>query len=325
MQLFVQTLSHGTATLDVCPDTLLSDVKVELAALVGIPAPLQRLRCRRAVRGTSGGKGARTVGSLGLVDGDTLCLGLSVCGGMDFQNRVGSKPGAGAPMSHGDSAYARKERLRKLALESVDLAKDPYIIRNNYGSFECKLCLTLHNTEGNYLAHTQGKRHQQGLAARAARERAREGYAPGPSAVAAPSAPVVAVRKTIKIGRPGYRVVKQRDPESGQRSLRFEIEYPEIEAGLQPRHRFMGAYEQKVEPADRRYQYLLVAAEPYETIGFKIPAEGIDKTPGKFYSNWDKAGKVFTLQFSFALKKEAEASAAAAGPAAPARPRVRYD
>ena len=26
--------------------------------------------------------------------------------------------------------------------------------------YECKLCLTLHNNEGNYLAHTQGKRHQ---------------------------------------------------------------------------------------------------------------------------------------------------------------------
>lgn len=38
------------------------------------------------------------------------------------------------------------------------------------GSYECKLCLTLHNNEGNYLAHTQGKRHQTNLAKRAARE-----------------------------------------------------------------------------------------------------------------------------------------------------------
>ncbi|RWV82926.1 hypothetical protein GW17_00055529 [Ensete ventricosum] len=36
--------------------------------------------------------------------------------------------------------------------------------------YECKLCLTLHNNEGNYLAHTQGKRHQTNLAKRAARE-----------------------------------------------------------------------------------------------------------------------------------------------------------
>jgi splicing factor 3A subunit 2 len=43
-------------------------------------------------------------------------------------------------------------------------------MKNHLGSFECKLCLTLHTTEGNYLSHTQGKRHQQNLGRRAARE-----------------------------------------------------------------------------------------------------------------------------------------------------------
>ena len=32
----------------------------------------------------------------------------------------------------------------------------------------------------------------------------------------------------------------------------------------------MSAYEQRVEPPDRRWQYLLFAAEPYETISFKV-------------------------------------------------------
>jgi len=79
----------------------------------------------------------------------------------------------------------RRERLRKLALETVDLNKDPYFMRNHLGellctvcllraigmrmtaltgsdglprsagSYECKLCLTIHTNEGNYLAHTQ--------------------------------------------------------------------------------------------------------------------------------------------------------------------------
>jgi splicing factor 3A subunit 2 len=68
--------------------------------------------------------------------------------------------------------------------------------------------------------------------------------------------PRVQPRKTIKIGRPGYRVTKQRDPENGQRSLLFEIEYPEIEDGMQPRHRFMSAYEQRKEQPDKNYQYV---------------------------------------------------------------------
>ena len=54
----------------------------------------------------------------------------------------------------------------------------------------------------------------------------------------------VSVRKTVKIGRPGYRVTKQYDPETKQRSLLFQIEYPEIEDLIKPRHRFMSSYEQ---------------------------------------------------------------------------------
>ena len=75
--------------------------------------------------------------------------------------------GGGGVQSSEQANVDRRERLRKLALETVDLNKDPYFMRNHLGTYECKLCLTLHNTEGNYLAHTQGKRHQQNLARRA--------------------------------------------------------------------------------------------------------------------------------------------------------------
>ncbi|KAI4365623.1 hypothetical protein MLD38_021589 [Melastoma candidum] len=78
----------------------------------------------------------------------------------------GSKPGSGGAASAQDEAVNRRERLRRLALETIDLAKDPYFMRNHLGSYECKLCLTLHNNEGNYLAHTQGKSHQTNIWAR---------------------------------------------------------------------------------------------------------------------------------------------------------------
>ena len=32
----------------------------------------------------------------------------------------------------------------------------------------------------------------------------------------------------------------------------------------------MSAYEQRIEPPDKKWQYLLFAAEPYETISFKV-------------------------------------------------------
>lgn len=59
--------------------------------------------------------------------------------------------------SSSESNRDRRERLRQLALETIDINKDPYFMKNHLGSYECKLCLTLHNNEGSYLAHTQGK------------------------------------------------------------------------------------------------------------------------------------------------------------------------
>ena len=60
-------------------------------------------------------------------------------------------------------------------------------------------------------------------------------------------------------------------------SIYFQVDYPEIVDGIEPRHRFMSAYEQHIEPPDRKWQYLLFAAEPYETISFKLPSREIDK------------------------------------------------
>ncbi|KAG2327730.1 hypothetical protein Bca52824_010458 [Brassica carinata] len=148
-------------------------------------------------------------------------------------------------------------------------------MRNHLGSYECKLCLTLHNNEGNYLAHTQGKRHQTNLAKRAAREAQEAPTQPQPH------------KRTVSVRRTGVfifamvtvigciwftrvPVTKQYDPELKQRSLLFQIEYPEIEDNVKPKHRVMSSFEQKVQPYDKKYQYLLFAAEPYETIAFKL-------------------------------------------------------
>ena len=39
----------------------------------------------------------------------------------------------------------------------------------------------------------------------------------------APEKPRVDLRKFVKIGRPGYKVTKQRDPDSGQQSLLYQV------------------------------------------------------------------------------------------------------
>ena len=62
----------------------------------------------------------------------------------------------------------------------------------------------------------------------------------------------------------------------------------------------MSAYEQSVELSpDRRYQYLIIVAEPYETTAFKIPNEKIDRKERMFETNWDADEKCFTLSLNF--------------------------
>ncbi|QDZ20209.1 subunit 2 of splicing factor 3A [Chloropicon primus] len=214
----------------------------------------------------------------------------------------GSKPGSGGVASGSQTNVSRRERLRRLALETIDLSKDPYFMRNHVGSYECRLCLTVHSNEGNYLAHTQGKKHQQNLARRAARE-----AADNPQAVDGKHTKkkILPRKNLVKIGRPGYRVTKQYCKETKHRSLLFQVDYPEIEEGIRPRHRFMSSYEQKVEPWDKKYQYLVCAAEPYETIAFKVPnmeLESSTTTAGeekKPFFHWEPDKKVYVMQVHF--------------------------
>eukprot|EP00535_Pseudo-nitzschia_heimii_P012861 CAMPEP_0197195232 /NCGR_PEP_ID=MMETSP1423-20130617/30688_1 /TAXON_ID=476441 /ORGANISM="Pseudo-nitzschia heimii, Strain UNC1101" /LENGTH=582 /DNA_ID=CAMNT_0042648815 /DNA_START=418 /DNA_END=2166 /DNA_ORIENTATION=+ len=239
----------------------------------------------------------------------TLSTSVRLLGGIDRQNRVGSKFGGGGVSSSQNAERERKERLKQLALESIDLAKDPYLMRNHLGTYECKLCLTLHTNEANYLAHTQGKKHQAGLAKRAHMEKLKAEREeqlndrniglkrPPPGSQYEPQP----ARKILKIGRPAYQVFKSRDTATNQRCLTFELTYRDIKEDLRPRHRFMSAFEQRVDlPRDKRYQYVLFAAEPYETIAFKIPNEPLDRTQGRLITHWDADDKKFTVTLYFA-------------------------
>jgi len=68
----------------------------------------------------------------------------------------------------------------------------------------------------------------------------------------------------------------------------------------------MSSFEQRVEAADKNYQYILFAADPYETIAFKIPNKDIEKNLGptipgesKFWTKWDDPIKQFSLCLHF--------------------------
>ena len=223
-----------------------------------------------------------------------------------------SKPGSGGVASAEAAHIARRERLRALAVETADLSHDPYLLRNHLGSYECRLCMTLHTNEGSYLAHTQAKKHQQNLARRAAKLRADSaaalqpqlgGAAEGAGGTAAESAR----RRRLAQGRaaqgragtPGYRIVKQFDPTTGRLSLLFSLSYPQVSAGVQPRHRFMSTFEQQREVRDAHHQYVVVAAEPYQVVAFKVPNQDIERGEGGVVSHWNEAQRTFTLHITF--------------------------
>lgn len=112
-------------------------------------------------------------------------------------------------------------------------------MKNHLGSYECRLCLTLHTNEGSYLSHTQGKKHQTNLSRRQQKDIANQALLPQP-------VKKVEKKKIVKIGRPGYKITKLKDSDTGQRSILFEIDYPEITKEITPRYRVMSSYEQKV-------------------------------------------------------------------------------
>lgn len=191
----------------------------------------------------------------------------------------------------------------------------------------------MHANEGSYLAHTQGKKHQANLQRRAALDaRSNDSANKATSALLAP-APEMPKKQFVKIGRPGYKITKIREPvlpaltsdedeatrhyretTSGRVGLLFEVNLPEIKADVMPLHRFMSSFEQRKEAPNRAWQYLLVAAEPYETIAFKLQSREIDRSqvltlPGvpmpeqheepATWSHWDPFHKVYTIQVLF--------------------------
>ncbi|KAG1784154.1 hypothetical protein EV702DRAFT_1210730, partial [Suillus placidus] len=209
-----------------------------------------------------------------------------------LQTRVGYKFGGGGAAGASETNVDRREHLRKLALETIDLAKDPYILRNHLGSLKCRLCLTLHTNEGSYLAHTQGMKRQTNLARRVARG------AKDTQSMIAPTQSNVQHKVFLKIGCPGYRVTKVRDKHTGKEGMMLQVHLPQI---VIPHGRFMSAWEQKRGPPNKAHQYIIVAAEPYETIAFRIPAREIeDEADDARYWNWsywDPDTKQYSFRF----------------------------
>ncbi|ODQ77094.1 hypothetical protein BABINDRAFT_42170 [Babjeviella inositovora NRRL Y-12698] len=237
---------------------------------------------------------------------------------MDYSDRVNSKQGSGGVADSSLTNVHRRQRVAQLISSKINIDQDPYIFKNHLGLLECKLCLTTHVSEGSILSHMQGRKHQTNLQRRALKN----GIDPNtglPQTADNQNRPynqyslsqhVAPEKKTfIKVGKPSYKISKIRHPQTFQLGLLFQVNLPLIKAGTHPFHRFMSVYEQNMQINQKQaqingnFQHLVVSAEPYENIAFRIPAKEIEKLDEKegekFWTYWDDDTKEYFVQFFY--------------------------
>ena len=231
-----------------------------------------------------------------------------------MEDKQFNKIGTGAYASISMINLERRDRLRKIASETTDLLKDPYFYRNHMGIYECKLCLTIHNNEGSYLAHTQSKKHQTNLNKRKVIEAKHNLFMEELKNEQKEKMENIKI-KYIKIGRPAYRIVKEKDYMSHKRKIKFEINYPSIKENITPQFRIMSELEintqknginendinneEEKNKYENKYHYVIFSAEPYENIAVRIPNMPLDYNTEKHFSYWDDGKKIFYLTLNY--------------------------
>lgn len=178
---------------------------------------------------------------------------------MDYSGRAGSKKGAGGMASAESEGIKRKDQVKRLKKEIIDARQDPYLSRSPNGKLTCKACNSVHPNEAAYFAHINSKRHRDNaLRTQSTDSRLKPEQQPA------------------YLPLPRHRVVKIRDPSTHAPGVALKIAYPDISTGIVPRFRFMNAFEQEIEKPRACDQYLVIVAEPYESVAIKLPARPID-------------------------------------------------
>ena len=213
---------------------------------------------------------------------------------MDYQNRVGSKKGSGGIAGTAETNQYRRERLKTLLQSKINIDSDPYVFKNHLGVLECKLCLTTHMSESNYITHTTGRRHQLNLMRRAEIEKRQNGLTSDSN-----------IDKNIKkrywksIGKPQYKAIKIRDEETSKKGLLFVLKLDKIKSDVTPAYKFVSNKEfSGGKDNDTSFQYLVISTEPYENIAFKIPNTS-SIISNKTWDYWDVDTKEYCLQFFY--------------------------
>lgn len=252
---------------------------------------------------------------------------------MDYQNRAGSKKGAGGVASDAQANLARRKQVEDLLKggeeipytfqetndQEEKLRKNPYIYKNHSGKLVCKLCNTMHVSWSSVERHLSGKKHGLNVLRRgnttskgngepeysAKNDRDREFHKE-----------VESRRSALQNNGlvPKCSVVSVRDESTNSEGVAIRVDYDEdgatTDESITPMIRIVSGLElQEAEKKDRKY--LAIAYEPFEIVAIEIPSDrqikmdkletirdSVDEVNSKF-TFWDPVHGKFYVQVFF--------------------------
>lgn len=234
---------------------------------------------------------------------------------MDYQNRAGSKKGAGGLASDAQENLSRRKQVDNLLRDGEDvpytfqqdnnlddkIRKNPYIYRNHSGKLVCKLCNTLHMSWSSVERHISGKKHTLNVIRRG---NLLEKHSSQNGAILKTKDEIefrndIESRKRLLKNEgivPHLQKAIVQDKETQKFGLAMQVDYSlsnykhfttnlvESDISYSPLIRIVSGLE-LTEEEKKDKKYLVIAYEPFENIAVEIPADR------EIFMNKSKAGR----------------------------------
>lgn len=214
---------------------------------------------------------------------------------MDFQNRAGSKKGAGGIASESQFNQQRRKQVEELLQqgenvrytfqdednEEQKLKANPYIYRNHSGKLVCKLCNTMHMSWSSVERHLGGKKHGINVLRRGELDEMKQEKQQSGKAGSVFESRIEERKKQLKVIDgliPKYQVVPVIDDVTGNEGIAIQVDFKsdqlpnDFESLYPPFIRIVSGLE-LTSNDQRDKMFLVIAYEPFENIAIEIPSD----------------------------------------------------
>lgn len=218
---------------------------------------------------------------------------------MDFQNRAGSKKGAGGVASDSQFNRQRRKQVEELlqqgenvrytfhddgsgeSNEDQKLKSNPYIYRNHSGKLVCKLCNTMHMSWSSVERHLGGKKHGINVLRRGGLDEIKQEKQQGQQPRSSFEVRIEERKRQLKCIEgliPRYEVVAVTDESTGNDGIAVQVDFnsadlpQDLEIVYPPFIRILSGLE-LTSNEQRDKTFLVIAYEPFENIAIEIPSD----------------------------------------------------